>query len=271
MPRDLPMPLSRDITMSEVKRPRGRPVTRILPMPGTTEYTEGCPGCRGDGFHHNVQCKRRTSEAAASASHVGGASQTASQAASRAANSSQVGGAIQNVSGSKVATSQVGSASSNQVEAHAGVQAAVHVELRITQHGCERFTWELQVKKHSSKQLIKTWSMPRQTMTLLTWQSWNTHILTKMANTLNGNILSRDTSMKTTERLWILYKSKQVSNARWRSWGNSVLVSRATARDGVTSGKVTQRAVGLWCDRSEKEQIPVYTRVHQDQLQRGSC
>ena len=41
-------------TMSDVKRPRGRPVTRILPMPGTVEYTEGCPGCKGDGYYHKV-------------------------------------------------------------------------------------------------------------------------------------------------------------------------------------------------------------------------
>ena len=31
--------------------------------------------------------------------------------------------------------------------------------------------------------------------------------------------------------------------------------------DDVTDGKVTQCAVGLWCDSFEKEQIPVYTRV----------
>ena len=101
--------------MSDVKRPRGRPVTRIMPMPRTVEYTEGCPGCKGDGYYHNVKCKRRTAEIAASAasaantaraSHVGGAIQFANQAAGRAANqaarralsSSQVGGAIQNVS-----------------------------------------------------------------------------------------------------------------------------------------------------------------------------
>ena len=41
-----------------------------------------------------------------------------------------------------------------------------------------------------------------------------THILTKMVNTLNVNILSRDTSMKTMERFWILCKSKKVSNAK---------------------------------------------------------
>ena len=35
-----------EIPMSEIKRPRGRPITRVLPMPSTVEYTEGCPGCR---------------------------------------------------------------------------------------------------------------------------------------------------------------------------------------------------------------------------------
>ena len=45
-PNDLLIPPSRgDIPMSEIKRPRGRPITRVLPMPGTVEYTEGCPGC----------------------------------------------------------------------------------------------------------------------------------------------------------------------------------------------------------------------------------
>ena len=39
--------------------------------------------------------------------------------------------------------------------------------------------------KYSCKQLIKTWLMLKQTMTWLTWQSWNTHILTKMRNTRN--------------------------------------------------------------------------------------
>ena len=33
-----------EMPMVEVKRPRGRPVTRVLPMPGSVEYTEGCLG-----------------------------------------------------------------------------------------------------------------------------------------------------------------------------------------------------------------------------------
>ena len=47
--------------MSEVKRPRGRPITRVLPMPATVVYTEGCPGCRRDGYYHNAcsQCVSR--------------------------------------------------------------------------------------------------------------------------------------------------------------------------------------------------------------------
>ena len=108
--------------MSEVKRPRGRPITRVLPTPGTVEYTEGCPGCREDGYYHNAQCERRTADRAAIASHVGGAAsraggavpiRTTRQAAGGAAISSQVGGV------------------SNQIQ-DAGVQAkagptAVHV------------------------------------------------------------------------------------------------------------------------------------------------
>ena len=35
--------------------------------------------------------------------------------------------------------------------------------------------------------------------------------------------------------------------------------------------KVTQWEADLWCDSSEKEQIPVYMRVNQDQLLRGFC
>ena len=46
---------------------------------------------------------------------------------------------------------------------------------------------------------------------------------------------------------------------------------RCGQHDGVTSGKVTQCEADLWCDSSEKEQIPVYMRVRQHQLQRGSC
>ena len=59
----------------------------------------------------------------------------------------------------------------------------------------------------------------------------------------------------------------------------SALVNRANVRrrqrcgllDGVTDGKVTQCEAELWCDSAQKEQIPVYLRVHQDQLRRGFC
>ena len=77
-----------EIPMSEVRRPRGRPITRILPVPGTVEYTEGCPG-----WEKATTTTHRVAERAASASHVGGAIQTASHAAGRAASSSQVSGA----------------------------------------------------------------------------------------------------------------------------------------------------------------------------------
>ena len=114
-----------EIPMSEILRPRGRPITRVLPMPGTAEHTEGCPGCRGDGYCHNAHCRRRVAERAASASHAGGAAsrvggaitfQTTSHAASGAASSSHVGGV----------------SNQSQIATHAGVQAqagptAVHV------------------------------------------------------------------------------------------------------------------------------------------------
>ena len=79
-------------------------------------------------------------------------------------------------------------------------------------------------------------------------------ILTKMRNTRNGNILSMDTSMKTTERPWIQSRSERASIASWRSWMSWELVNRATVRrletsgqhDGAPDGKVMQCAVG-WC------------------------
>ena len=92
-----------EIPMSDVKRPRGRPITRILLIPGTVDR-EGCTSGKGDGYYHNVHSKRRAAERAATASRVGGAapqvggaSQTTIQASSGAASSFQVGGAIQNV------------------------------------------------------------------------------------------------------------------------------------------------------------------------------
>ena len=54
--------------------------------------------------------------------------------------------------------------------------------------------------KHSDKLLIITWPMFKQTMTWLTRQSWNAHILTNMRNTWSGNTLKRTISMKTMER-----------------------------------------------------------------------
>ena len=245
---------------------------------------------------HNANVElRKEQPAQRRASHVGSAIQFANQAARRAANQAaeeqrvhlKWEGAIQNASRSNVATSHVGGAiqyasGSNVATSHVG-RMQVPIKLRLTwesrpRRGREQFTWELRITKHSCKQLVKTWLMLKLSMTWLTRQSWNTHILTKMRNSRNGNNLSRDTSMKTMERLWILCRSEQVSTGRWCSWDKLVLVNRATVRrrercgqhDGVTDGKVTQCAVGLWFDSSEKEQIPVHTRVHQDQLQRGS-
>ena len=107
-------------TISEVK-PRGRPITRILPIPGTEEYTGGCPGCidKATITMHTVnvelpseKCAHLTWEVPFKM-HV-----TLPKAGS--ASASYVGDA-----------SQAGS-SSVRVETHAGVQAqagprAVHV------------------------------------------------------------------------------------------------------------------------------------------------
>ena len=49
------------------KKARGRPVTRILPVPGSVDYTDGCPGCEGKAYYHTAQCRRRAMERARSA------------------------------------------------------------------------------------------------------------------------------------------------------------------------------------------------------------
>ena len=78
------------------------------------------------------------------------------------------------------------------------------------------------------------------------------------------------------KRSWICGRSKQRLNVQWRSWEKSVLMNCATVRrrekwsrhDGVTEEKVTHRAANLWRDSFEKKQIPVYRKVHQDQMRR---
>jgi hypothetical protein len=45
--------------MVPAKRPRGRPPTRILPAPGSSAYTDGCPGCSGARYYHNAECRCR--------------------------------------------------------------------------------------------------------------------------------------------------------------------------------------------------------------------
>ena len=49
------------------KKARGRPVTRILPIPGSVEYTDGCPGCEGKTYYHPAACRRRAAEQASAA------------------------------------------------------------------------------------------------------------------------------------------------------------------------------------------------------------
>ena len=127
-------------------------VTRVLPMPGTVEYTEGCPGCRRDGYSHNAQCKRRTADRAAIASH--GRGENKRRAADSAASASHVGGAASRVGGAisihttspaaggAAISSQVGGVSNQiQVATHAGLQAKA---------GRQQFMREVRIKKKHS-------------------------------------------------------------------------------------------------------------------------
>ena len=52
---------------AKTARGRGRPVTRFLPIPGSVEYTDGCPGCEGKTYYHPVACRRRAAEQASAA------------------------------------------------------------------------------------------------------------------------------------------------------------------------------------------------------------
>ena len=47
------------VPMAEIKRPRGRQITNILPVVGSVECTVGCPGCMGQGYYHNAHCLRQ--------------------------------------------------------------------------------------------------------------------------------------------------------------------------------------------------------------------
>ena len=37
-------------------------MTRVLPLPGSDEHTEGCPGCTGERYYHNAECRRRAAQ-----------------------------------------------------------------------------------------------------------------------------------------------------------------------------------------------------------------
>ena len=63
------------------KKARGRPVTRILPVPGSVDYTDGCPGCEGKAYYHTVQCRKRAVERASAAAGASAATAVALPAA----------------------------------------------------------------------------------------------------------------------------------------------------------------------------------------------
>ena len=71
-------------------------------------------------------------------------------------------------------------------------------------------------------------------------------------------------------------RSEQMLNVQRRSWEKAVLINCATVRrrekwsrhDGVIERKVTHRADNWWRNSFEKEQTPVYKKVHQDQLRK---
>eukprot|EP00959_Pyramimonas_sp_CCMP1952_P105363 2202563-Pyramimonas_sp.AAC.1 len=44
------------------KKTRGRPVTRVLPLPTSKEFTPGCSGCLGTSYKHSKFCKERNKE-----------------------------------------------------------------------------------------------------------------------------------------------------------------------------------------------------------------
>ena len=44
------------------KKTRGRPVTRVLPLPTSKEFTPGCSGCLGTSYKHSKFCKERNKD-----------------------------------------------------------------------------------------------------------------------------------------------------------------------------------------------------------------
>ena len=46
-------------TEEQPEKKRGRPVTRVLPDPGSVEFTPGCGGCEGRHYQHSVYCRQR--------------------------------------------------------------------------------------------------------------------------------------------------------------------------------------------------------------------
>lgn len=44
------------------KRPRGRPVTRVLPHPLSWSFTQGCSACEGSSYRHSTFCRQKHQE-----------------------------------------------------------------------------------------------------------------------------------------------------------------------------------------------------------------
>ena len=59
--REAPADVEGELTAPPVKRPRGRPPTRVLPDPSSAAFTPGCSGCVGGPTsrgYHTVACRR---------------------------------------------------------------------------------------------------------------------------------------------------------------------------------------------------------------------
>ena len=175
-----------EISMSEVKSSRGRP--------------------EGDGYFHNAQWKRRTAD--------------------RTARSSQVGEAIQNISGSNVDTSEVGGTNSNQVEASSDVPRSKSGRNEsydtVTNESRKSYSSRNTASNRSIHDryydLLKhEWSDSRDTSTSL--RRWGSR---EMGISYQGRWRRRNVSGSSV--VWA------ESNARWCFWESSKLEIHATVK-----------------------------------------